>query len=69
MGKSNFYFFDNLRLDIRKRRHIKNWSQKELAERAGVSITTVVCIENGRGCSINSLAAVCDALGIFFKIK
>lgn len=66
--QSNFYFFDNLRDEIKKRRHLKNLTQEQLAKRAEVAAGTVVSIERGRGCSLLSLAAVCDALGIYLTI-
>lgn len=46
-------------------RRSKGWSQKRLAEEAGVSLKTVVRIENGQGGpTLKSAIAVCRALGI-----
>jgi transcriptional regulator with XRE-family HTH domain len=52
---------DNIRL-ARKRRH---WSAENLAERAGISRTTLVSIEKGSpGVSIGHYTAVLFALGL-----
>lgn len=47
------------------RKHLKNWSQFELAVRAGLSLATVHRAELGRA-STRSLTAIADALGVPF---
>lgn len=50
---------------IRAERRAREWSQRELAERSGVSIRTIVGIEKeGRYPTVACLVAVADALGV-----
>lgn len=45
-------------------RERRGWTQKELAEHAGLAGNTVVAIENGRSYRAGSLAAVRETLGL-----
>ena len=48
---------------IKTARIRKNLRQEELAARAGVSKSAVFCLENGKGSSVRTFAAVLNALG------
>ena len=47
---------------IRRRRLDMNISQTELARRAGVARRTITSVENGEGCSLQTLIALVRAL-------
>lgn len=43
-------------------RHARNWTQRELAHRAGLGIGTLSRIENGHGTTVRSLVALARVL-------
>src|SRR5688572_2159804 len=50
---------------VRKLRQARSWTQKELAERAGVHFNTIVRLEDGdEGVQARTLKQVADALGV-----
>ena len=54
-----------LRKVIKRLRERKKWSQRELAERVGVSQTTIALIESGdREPSLDVLRRLAQALGV-----
>ena len=54
---------------VREARDTHEWSQEELAERAGVSRPTVARIERGDDVSTATLAKVTAALGLSFGVR
>lgn len=62
--------FKEMIKDIVLARHEKGWSQKELAERAGVSLATVQRIERGdASVKVGTLFMVMGALGILKRME
>lgn len=52
-------------LNVSTFRHQRNWTQEELAERAGVSKQFICNIECGRAIpSLRTVLSLCDALGV-----
>jgi transcriptional regulator with XRE-family HTH domain len=62
-----FQTTDELELDLGENlktlRLLKNIDQKSLAERAGVSVSALKNLENGRGSTLKTFTAVIRALG------
>lgn len=44
-------------------------SRERLEAESGVSVTTILSIERGRGMHIDTLLLLCDALGLELKIE
>lgn len=53
---------------IREARDALGWTQKTLAERAGVSRPTIARIERGNDVSTATLSKVADALGLALRL-
>lgn len=49
--------------EVRAERARRDWTQEQLAEKAGVAVGTVVRIERGGVATLDSVAAVMVALG------
>ena len=67
--RDNFYF-DVIRKNIKKYRKIKNLTQQELADKAGLTMNYISKIESikmQRGFTITSLTRIADALEIDIK--
>jgi transcriptional regulator with XRE-family HTH domain len=54
---------------IRRQRLLQKMSQGRLASLSGVTTRTVLAIENGRKCSVQTLMALCETLGLEIIIK
>jgi len=54
---------------IREARKAKNWSQHDLANRAGVSRPTIARIESGTNVSTVRLAKITEALGLEIRLE
>lgn len=52
---------------IRELRAQKNWTQEDLAERSGISVSAISDMENGRACFPNKVHCVAIALGTTFS--
>ncbi|MDV5998822.1 helix-turn-helix transcriptional regulator [Kocuria rhizophila] len=50
--------------EVRRARRSREWSQSELADRAGVSRPTIARIEGGQDVSMATLAKVAGTLGL-----
>lgn len=48
---------------VKALRNISGFTQKELSEKTGVRQATIVDIEAGRNCTINTLIIVAEAIG------
>lgn len=47
-----------------------NWTQKELAAKAGISLRTLIRLENGEGNpALSALVAVCSALNLLNRFE
>lgn len=53
---------------IRSRRRMLDMTQKELAEKSGVSVATIRRWESGHGMTLESVELVLDALGATIKV-
>ncbi len=53
---------------LRSRRLERNWSQQELADRAGVGLTTVQKLESGRDTQLTSAIKVLRALNLMDRV-
>lgn len=60
---------DELAARIRSQRIEREWSQFELAERAGVSRPTVARVERGDDVSTATLVKVAGALGLRVELR
>ncbi len=70
MRKSLFYQTMKLKEVMKLRREILNLSQQDLAEMAGVSLSTVKDIERGRGNpSLSTVGKILEVLGIEIEYK
>ena len=54
---------------IRMRRLSQRLSQEKLAHLSGITTRTVLAIENGHKCSVQTLMALCDTLGLEMIIQ
>lgn len=54
---------------IRLKRLAMRLSQERLAAMSGVTLRTIINIEKGRACSVQTLMAVCGALGLQIILK
>ncbi len=64
------YYFDVIRKNIKKYRKLKNLTQQELADKAGLTMNYISKIESlkmQRGFTIPSLTRIADALEIDIK--
>lgn len=70
MRKSLFYQTMKLKEVMKLRREILNLSQQDLAEMAGVSLSTVKDIERGKGNpSLSTVDKILEVLGIEIEYK
>jgi transcriptional regulator with XRE-family HTH domain len=53
-----------IRLRVREVRKRRGWSQRELAERAGVRRATIVALERGGSPRLDTLAKLAEAFGV-----
>ncbi len=74
MAHNDNYYFNLIRINIKKEREKKGLTQQQLADKAGISMNYLAKIESEkmqRGFSINILGRLADALEIdirdFFK--
>lgn len=49
---------------IRDQRIARFITQEELSQKSGVSLSTIIRIESGKGCSLGALLSVCQVLGL-----
>ncbi len=69
--KSEIMEFDELGLEIAKRRREKKISQQQLANDLGISRATISSFENGRGVDIGlkKVLAIVDYIGLELTIR
>ncbi len=70
MKHSDNYYFDVIRYNIKKYRKDRNFTQQQLADRAGLTMNFISKIESKkmqRGFTIVSLTRIADALEIDIK--
>ncbi len=53
---------------LKRKRLEMNLSQDQVSERSGISRRTVTNTENGKGCSLLTLIALCRSLNLLFKL-
>lgn len=61
---SNEMILRELGSRIRDQRIARSVTQEDLSEKAGVSLSTIVRMENGKGCSLGAFLSVCRILGM-----
>lgn len=55
---------------LRAIRHLRGWSQSELAERAGLSPVSIATFESGKSdMRASTIAKLCEAMGVTVTYK
>lgn len=63
--KYALYYIMNIEKKIKDRRMVLNITQQELSEISGISLRTIIKIENGKGNpSLETLSQIADVLGM-----
>lgn len=67
MMRSDTYYFDIIRQNIKKHREAAGLTQQQLADKSGITMNYLAKIESQkmqRGCTIVIVGRIADALGI-----
>ncbi len=65
--KDNNYYYDVIRINIKKYRELKNITQQQLADKSGLSMNYIAKIESQKmkkGFTIETAGRIADALNI-----
>ena len=54
---------------IAEKRKEPGLSQKEVAERAGLTYQSILNAEKGKSCTVNTIRKICSTLGLSIEIK
>lgn len=60
---------DPIIVELRSARKLKGLRQQEVADRAGISRRALVSIEAGKDCTLSTLRALAEALGVQIEAK
>lgn len=53
---------------IKRERKKQRLTQQQVAEKCGLTYASVLNIESGKGCNLNSIQKICKVLGLELKI-